>query len=183
MRYPLQRERFFMQGFQGISEAEERRRETICASRIQDFAWLRVNPCIEKPNTSQLSPIRGSRDAADYFQRAFDYAGRQREYFMVLCLDVKNVPMAAALIHIGGRSDAVLDASAVFHPAVLVQAVNIIVAHNHPSGDIVPSFDDIEITKRLVAAGKNLGVGILDHLVLTDDDNRYGSFLDRGLMS
>jgi DNA repair protein RadC len=102
---------------------------------------------------------------------------------MVLCLDVKNVPMAAALIHIGGRSDAVLDASAVFHPAVLVQAVNIIVAHNHPSGDIVPSFDDIEITKRLVAAGKNLGVGILDHLVLTDDDNRYGSFLDRGLMS
>lgn len=66
-----------------------------------------------------------------------------------------------------------------FKSAILNNAASVIVAHQHPSGDITPSREDINITRRLVEAGKLLGIEVLDHLVV-NSDNSFTSLKERG---
>ncbi|PAQ15182.1 DNA repair protein RadC [Bacillaceae bacterium SAOS 7] len=66
-----------------------------------------------------------------------------------------------------------------FKSAILNNAASVIVAHQHPSGDITPSMEDINVTKRLVEAGKLLGIEVLDHLVV-NSDNSFTSLKERG---
>jgi DNA repair protein RadC len=66
----------------------------------------------------------------------------------------------------------------VFKVAILANAAAIVVLHNHPSGDPLPSAEDYAMTERLVAAGRILGIRVLDHVVVGDDD--YFSFADAG---
>ena len=66
----------------------------------------------------------------------------------------------------------------VFKAAILANAAAIVLAHNHPSGDPAPSPDDTALTRRLVEAGKLIGVDVLDHIVI--GDGRYVSFRERG---
>lgn len=67
----------------------------------------------------------------------------------------------------------------VFKSAILNNAASVIFAHQHPSGDITPSMEDINVTKRLVEAGKLLGIEVLDHLVV-NGDNSFTSLKERG---
>lgn len=67
----------------------------------------------------------------------------------------------------------------VFKSAILNNAASVIVAHQHPSGDITPSMEDINVTKRLVEAGRLLGIEVLDHLVV-NSDNSFTSLKERG---
>jgi DNA repair protein RadC len=106
---------------------------------------------------------------------------RGREFFVVMCLNARNVPIGVTVPHIGGRTFAMIEASVVMQAVILSGATAFICAHNHPSGDPTPSEDDIAITRQLVAAGKVVKVDLLDHVVMVDD-GRYTSFLDRGLM-
>jgi DNA repair protein RadC len=68
----------------------------------------------------------------------------------------------------------------VFEPAVSLHAAGIIAVHNHPSGDIEPSQDDLAITKRLADAGKILGIILTDHIILTA--NNFTSFKNKGII-
>jgi DNA repair protein RadC len=68
----------------------------------------------------------------------------------------------------------------VFEPAVRNLAAQIILAHNHPSGDPEPSEDDLEMTKRLVESGKILGIEVIDHIIITK--NKFFSFKDKRLI-
>ena len=68
----------------------------------------------------------------------------------------------------------------VFEPAVRYLTAQIIIAHNHPSGDTEPSEDDLEITKRLVEAGKILGIEVIDHIIVTKND--FFSFKEKKLI-
>ena len=68
----------------------------------------------------------------------------------------------------------------VFQPAVAQSAASVVLAHNHPSGDVLPSQDDIELTRRLVQAGEIMGIDVLDHLIIGADD--FLSLKERGLI-
>ena len=82
---------------------------------------------------------------------------------------------------IGSLSSAIVHPREVFALGVARPAARVILAHNHPSGDVSPSQDDINLTRRLVQVGEILGIDVLDHLILGSDD--FLSMKERGLLS
>lgn len=92
-----------------------------------------------------------------------------QEVFGIVILNTKNKIVAVHEVSRGELNSSLVHPREVFKPAVLHNAAAIICFHNHPSGDPEPSRDDIEITKRLVEAGKIMGIGILDHIIVGDE--------------
>lgn len=108
-----------------------------------------------------------------------------RENFILLCIDNKNTIVGYSLISIGTVSEAVVHPREVFIPAIMTKASGVIVAHNHPSGTMEPSRQDIETTKRLVEAGKILGIPVVDHIIVGFNNNtmeRYYSLKEHNYM-
>lgn len=96
----------------------------------------------------------------------------------MVCLNTKLDMTSVFEISHGNVNSSVVGVREVFQKALLANAVNIILIHNHPSGDCTPSREDIDITKRLKEAGQILGVDVLDHIIV--GDNRYSSLKERG---
>ena len=103
-----------------------------------------------------------------------------QEVFYVLFLNRNNEIKAERMFFQGGVSSTIIDPRLVFKEAVHQLASGIILAHNHPSGNLVPSQADIESTQKLTAAGKLFDIHVLDHLILSN--HGYYSFLDNDLM-
>lgn len=103
-----------------------------------------------------------------------------QEVFGILILNTKNKIVAVHEISRGTLNASIVHPREVFKPAILHNAAAIICFHNHPSGDLEPSRDDIETTKRLVEAGKIIGIEIFDHIIVGDDG--YVSLKERGVM-
>jgi DNA repair protein RadC len=103
-----------------------------------------------------------------------------QEVFGILILNTKHKIVAVHEISRGALNSSLIHPREVFKPAVLHNASAIICFHNHPSGDPEPSREDIQTTKRLVEAGKIMGIEILDHIIVGDD--RYASLKERGVM-
>ena len=103
-----------------------------------------------------------------------------REMFIVLAINTRNKIAGIHTVSVGSLDTSIVHPREVFKFAILANAASIVVAHNHPSGDIAPSGDDIELTKRLQKAGEILGIDVLDHLILGYDGN-YLSMKDRSL--
>ena len=95
-------------------------------------------------------------------------------------MDSRNREIKREIISVGSLNANLVHPREVFEPAVRNLAAQVILAHNHPSGDPEPSEDDLEITKRLVEAGKILGIEIVDHIIMTK--SRYFSFKERNLI-
>lgn len=99
-----------------------------------------------------------------------DIACSRQEEFWVMILDSKNRLIKKARISIGTISEALVHPREVFRDAIRETASSIIIAHNHPSGVLKPSVNDIEITKRVAHAGSIVGIQLLDHVIVTDND-------------
>ncbi len=108
------------------------------------------------------------------------FGGLDREHFVVLALDARNRPIGCNTVSVGTLSASLVHPREVFKFAILANAAAVILAHNHPSGDVDPSKDDLELTRRLVRAGEVMGIDVLDHLVMAGQD--YLSLKERGLM-
>ena len=102
------------------------------------------------------------------------------ETFAVVCLDGKNRMLHVEEVAKGTLTASLAHPREIFFSAVKVRAAALICVHNHPSGDPEPSREDMDVTKRLVEAGKILGIRLLDHVVI--GDQRYFSFADEGLL-
>lgn len=89
-----------------------------------------------------------------------------QESVQLLTLTVKNKKLDRHMISLGTSTQSEFDAKAVFRAAILDNAASIIIVHNHPSGDPTPSANDITLTKRLVQAGKMMGIPLLDHVII-----------------
>lgn len=102
------------------------------------------------------------------------------EHFKILLLDRNLKLMSFACISSGGTSSTVVDPKIIFTIALKRRANSIVLAHNHPSGDIHPSRADISMTKKIMAAADALDLGLMDHLVIT----RFGyfSFADENML-
>lgn len=102
------------------------------------------------------------------------------EEFHVIYLDRGNRIIQSVQISSGGISSTVVDIRVIFKHAIDCFASGIILAHNHPSGQLKPSDEDLRITRKISEAGKMLEVAVLDHIIFTD--NGYYSFADSGKM-
>jgi DNA repair protein RadC len=120
--------------------------------------------------------LRTPRDAAAYLLPQF--GSRPVEQFGLVLLDTKHRVLRAAVLAIGGLNVTGVQPREVFREAALASAAFIVIFHNHPSGDPNPSPDDLELTRRLVAAGIVMGIEVVDHIIL--GDVRYWSFKEMG---
>ena len=103
----------------------------------------------------------------DVWERMEDIRGSKKEHFVVFYLDSRNQEIERDIISIGTLNESLVHPREVFEGAIKNNAAAIIVAHNHPSGDLKPSQDDIEITKKLIHAGKILDIEVIDHIIVS----------------
>ena len=123
--------------------------------------------------------IRSPSDAASL---AWDRLREvDREHLLVLLLDTKIRVIGINTVSIGTLDCSLVHPREVFKPAIIGNAASIILAHNHPSGDPMPSHEDRRVTERLVQAGKILGIEVLDH-VIVGEQNRFASMKEKGMM-
>ncbi len=99
-----------------------------------------------------------------------EFRGLDRERFLALYLDTRHRVAAVETVSIGSLNASLVHPREVFKPAVAMSAAAVIVAHNHPSGDASPSGDDLDLTARLDRCGDLLGIALLDHLVVGDEE-------------
>lgn len=129
-------------------------------------------------NYPSLSYAIKSPDDAATIGKEFMYIHREpEEYMYMICMNVKNKVIGIFEISHGTVNASLVTPREVFQKALLANSVSIILMHNHPSGDSTPSREDIEVTKRLVEAGKIVGIEVLDHIIIGD---RYSSLKEKG---
>jgi len=102
------------------------------------------------------------------------------EEFKIILLNRANRVFGIVPISVGGTAGTIADPKVIFVSALKCNASSVILCHNHPSGNLRPSQADIELTRKLKAAGQFLDLPALDHIILTRD--AYFSFADEGLM-
>ena len=100
------------------------------------------------------------------------YANKKVEHFLAIDLDGVHKVIQTRVVSVGLVNRTVVHPREVFAPALIAGATAIIVAHNHPSGNLDPSPEDIEITERLNNAGEVLGIALLDHIIIS----RFGYY-------
>jgi len=105
---------------------------------------------------------------------------KAKEHFKLILLNPRNKIIGISTISIGTLNASLVHPREVFKDAIMHTAASVVLAHNHPSGDPEPSEDDITITKRLIEAGKILGIEVMDHIIIAK--NGFFSFKEKGLI-
>lgn len=132
-------------------------------------------------NKKDRLKITNSKQSYDILMACWNKATLElQEEFKVLLLNRSNQVLGIYPLSKGGTASTVVDAKLVFSVALKCNASSIIIAHNHPSGNLNPSEADKSITEKLKKAGKYLEINLLDHLIITKDD--FFSFNDNGLL-
>jgi DNA repair protein RadC len=154
--------------FKGIGEAKAI--AIITALELGKRRQLEV--ALEKPK------ITSSKDAFCIMQPII--GDLEHEEFWVLFLNNSNKVLAKTQISKGGLTATIVDVRLLFKKALELTSVGLIVCHNHPSGKLLPSNADKQITQKIKEAGETLDIKLLDHLVVTEKD--YFSFADQGIL-
>ena len=135
----------------------------------------RVALVCEDSGSPWSMPIKTSTAAAAILRPCFD--SLDREQFVVCGLDAKHRLIGINIVSIGSLSLSIVHPREVLKPLILMNAAAWLCAHNHPSGDVIPSREDLALTKRLREGAELLGIRLLDHLILGES---YYSFADQG---
>jgi DNA repair protein RadC len=155
-------------GVKGIGPAK--------ASEIK--AAIELGRRYQKPSLAGAS-FCSSHDVAMYYRpRMKDL---KKETFRCALLDTKNKIIKEEVVSIGSLSTSIVHPRDSFKSAIRESAAAVIFIHNHPSGDVKPSQEDILLTKRLVQAGDVLGIQVLDHIII--GDGSHFSFKDQGMIA
>ena len=127
--------------------------------------------------------LTSSKDAYDIMQGIYNKHSEQdktKEHFYILGLNAKNKINYIELVSMGTLTSSLVHPREVFKIAIMKDSASIIACHNHPSGDVTPSRDDINITKRLKEAGAIIGITLLDHLIISGKE--YISLTEKGIV-
>ncbi|MEQ8924276.1 MAG: DNA repair protein RadC [Fulvivirga sp.] len=154
--------------FKGIGEAKA----------ISIVAALELGRRRKESEIIQKPKITSSKDVYNIMKA--DLLDLQHEEFWVLILNRSNLVIKKQLISSGGVSGTVADPKLIFKSALEELASGLIMIHNHPSSNLKPSQQDINLTKRMVEAGRLLEIPVLDHVIFTNES--YFSFADEGMM-
>jgi DNA repair protein RadC len=127
--------------------------------------------------------LNNSQEAQSLIQSLIKTQGQpDREQFCVILLNAKNAVMGLNIVSTGDLSSAKVHPREVLKPAILSNSAAMILSHNHPSGDLSPSPEDIAITARIVQAAKIMGITVHEHIIISMDDDSYYSLADSGLI-
>lgn len=155
-------------------------------TQIQENPLLKVAEVelhyISRVNANDRHKIVSSRQAFEILMQVFDPNKiEHKEFFFVLFLNRANRLLGSMQVSEGGITGTVADIRNIFQGALLANATSIILSHNHPSGNLVPSEADKMLTRKLVDAGNVLDIPVRDHLIVTAF-NEYFSFADEGMI-
>ena len=157
-----------LQKYKGIGEAK-----AITIAAALELGRRRGTSVLnEKPQ------VKDSKTAYILFQK--ELGDLNYENFFIILLNRANKVLKTVRISDGGITGTVVDQRKVFKIALDNNATSIILGHNHPSGQLTPSSADIELTKKMKAAGETLDLPVLDHIIV--GDGNYYSFADEGIM-
>ena len=134
-----------------------------------------------KPKFKNQQKVTCSEDAYKYLLSTYKKGTIcYKEYFKVLSLNQANQILGYTLISEGGLTETIADIRLIFQAALLTNSVALILVHNHPSGNLKPSPEDIRLTKQVREASNFMRIKILDHIILSDTE--YYSFADEGML-
>ncbi|VAX26653.1 UPF0758 family protein [hydrothermal vent metagenome] len=122
--------------------------------------------------------ITSPSDIAEIFIPLF--RDEVKEKFIVVCLNSANKIIRYEVVSVGSLNSSIVHSREVFRVAIENNSANIILLHNHPSGNEKPSQEDIQVTKRLVDAGKILEINVFDHIIVAG--NKFTSFVDEKII-
>jgi DNA repair protein RadC len=154
-------------GVKGIGKAK--------AAEIK--AAIELGRRYQKPHLAGAA-FCSSQDVADYYRPRMKDA--KQEVFRCALLDTKNRILREEVVSVGTLTASLVHPRDTFKAAIRESAAAVIFVHNHPSGDVKPSQEDILLTRRLVQAGEVLGIQVLDHIIV--GDGCHFSFRDQGLI-
>ena len=137
---------------------------------------------VSEPSDIKKVKIASSNDAAKYIMQFYSNDIDVIESFFILCLNQVNNTVGYAKISQGGITGTIVDPMIVAKYAIDNLSKSVIIAHNHPSGNTSPSEADRRITAKIQSALRLLDCTLLDHLILTEDENNFFSFADHGLI-
>ncbi|MCO6449365.1 MAG: DNA repair protein RadC [Caldilineales bacterium] len=170
--------------YQGLLGMQEASFENLCehhgmgeAKASQLKAAFEIGRRVAMASPDSRPQVRSPGDVAQLLMAELAYA--DQEHVKVVLVDTRNYVLGTPTIYKGSLNSVHIRVGELFKEAIRRNAAAVIVAHNHPSGDPTPSPEDVILTRKVVDAGKLLGIDVLDHLVL--GRNRWVSLKERGL--
>ena len=142
------------------------------------LAAVELGKRVHNSTVAYRSVINGSSDAGVLLESRMRHL--DREHFCVVLLSANNAVIGIETISIGTLTNTQVHPREVFKQAIRQSASGVILAHNHPSGDSVPSDEDLFLTERLVETGQIIGIHVIDHIIVGEDS--YYSFRDNELL-
>jgi len=137
----------------GLAKAAQIRAAFELANRLEGYSEVGERPLVKTPEDVVGVVGRRLRD-------------KKKEHFLALLLDSRNRLIKVSEVSIGSLDTSIVHPREVFKEALSVSAASVIFVHNHPSGDLAPSEDDIKLSKRLAQAGEIMGIDVLDHIIV-----------------
>jgi len=137
----------------GLAKAAQIRAAFELANRLEGYSEVGERPLVKTPEDVTGVVGRRLRD-------------KKKEHFLALLLDSRNRLIKVSEVSIGSLDTSIVHPREVFKEALSVSAASVIFVHNHPSGDLTPSEDDIKLSKRLAQAGEIIGIDVLDHIIV-----------------
>lgn len=131
---------------------------------------------VNRPDLSAI--IRSPEDVYILAKDFIRLHEESEEYLHMACLNTKNKVTSVFELSHGNVNSSIVGIREMFQKALLANAVSIIVMHNHPSGDFSPSREDVNITKKMKEAGDLIGIEVLDHIIV--GENNYCSLKEKG---
>ena len=137
------------------------------AKAAQIKAAFELGRRLEDPDyQADSKSISSPQDAVKSVQQ--ELKGKKKEHFYIICLDTRNRVIDKSLISMGNLDSSIVHPREVFKYAISSLAASVIFIHNHPSGELEPSTEDVNLTKRMYEAGELLGIPVLDHIIVND---------------
>lgn len=140
---------------------------------------IRLQVVREGPGLYGVCKFAEPQEAAEMMRPLLSAA--DRELFLVMSVNTRMKPMAVEIVSVGTLNTCLVEMREVFKHAILNNAAGVVCFHNHPSGDAEPSKEDRLITQRLKAAGDLLGIPLVDHIIVTEE--QYYSFKEQEKLS
>jgi DNA repair protein RadC len=168
-----------LRGLAGCPLAELEGREGLGrAKAARLLAALELGGRLSSEDAGARPAFRTPEESAHYLLPR--YASRPVETFGLLALDVRQRLKRETVVSVGSLSGSLVHPREVFGEAIAARAASVLLFHNHPSGDPEPSGEDLQLTRRLAAAGGIMGIDVLDHVIL--GAGRYVSLKARGVL-
>jgi len=138
----------------GLAKAARLKAALEVSRRLQRSVASMAKPAIVRQGEDVYKLVRGDMEDLD------------REHFCIVMLNVRNQVIGRELISVGSLDTSIVHPREIFKNCIKKSAAGVILVHNHPSGDATPSDDDVKMTRRLIEAGKILGIRVLDHVII-----------------